>query len=260
MSDYDDEFDGPDDGAQNYDLSRHGKSWTQKETARLVELYHGGLTVAAAAATLKRTIVACKMKWISLEQDEVVLRLYGVGFNTWHAPATENQIRIDTSRQRQIMNSVNSPKLMEKYVNLNHLITLLQKGYTTCEVSFVNPQPFSKDQVSKGQLQLYTYKISDKLKDLGCDRCVVENSKGNLVVAWILTIHTSPQIDVSAPYSYKWVVDVVREQDYDDQMHREKEAMQMLQDGERARAQKDAMEALLATVPNREELLKLLGN
>ncbi len=148
---------------------------------------------------------------------------------------------------------VNSPKLSEKYVNYNHLITLLQKGYTTVEVSFHEPKTGEVPTV-------YTYKMPDKLKDLGCDRVVVENDRGVMVVAWIFLTHETPQIDVAAPYAYKWIVDVVREQDYIEQGEREKQAIKMMQDGERARAQAEALETLMASVPNREELMKLLGN
>ena len=88
---------------------------------------------------------------------------------------------------------------------------------------------------------------------------VVVDAKDRPAVAWVVKVHEAPEIDVKEPYEYKWVICHVDTAAWLEQKAKEAEAVKMLQIGERQRAQQEALDALMATVPNREELLKLLG-
>lgn len=142
-----------------------------------------------------------------------------------------------------------STKAERTIVNYNHLITLLQKGYTTVEVAF------DKER----QRRVYTYKASLTMGLQPADLAVVESPSGFEVVT-VVRVHGEPQINVKAPYKFKWVVSKVDRTAYDEQMAREKKALALLQACEGKKAQTDALETLLVSVTNREELLRLLGH
>lgn len=233
---------------------RQHMSWTAQEQQVIVNSYREGLTISTTSMMLSRPIAEVRRKFKEMRI------LQPVWFNgseqwanaSWNRPDTERQLMEVYGGIRPVQGST---QLGEKYVNMNHLITLMQKGYTTCEVQF-----YKDSHGVDTSPTIYTYKISDKIKDLGCDRCIVETDKGGYKLGWIAKIHDKPKIDVAAPYAYKWVVDVVREQDYIEQCAKEREAMAMIADGQRAKAQEEAMATLLQHVPDREALLKLLGN
>jgi len=74
----------------------------------------------------------------------------------------------------------------------------------------------------------------------------------------VAEVHKTPQIDVKQPLALKWVVQRVDFTAYNDQTDREAEAIEKLQNAERAEAQRKAIETLLGSVENRDEILKLI--
>lgn len=138
------------------------------------------------------------------------------------------------------------PNAERKHVNFNHLITMLQKGYTTVHVEF------------RAGEQKYTYKAPTTMNLVVGDKVVVEARK-ELKIATVAVVDEEPKIDIKAPYALGWVAQKIDLTAYNDQVRREDEAVALLQKGERAKAQKEAMEALLESVPDRKELFALLG-
>lgn len=136
-------------------------------------------------------------------------------------------------------------------MNFNHLITLLQKDYTTVEVQFLD----------EAASRTYTYKISNSMAAAtGVDKLVVVPvySNSTFKVAKIVAVHQEPEIDVRAPYALKWVASLVDLTAFDDQVKREKEAIDLLKKAERRRAQEAALAELLSGT-SREELMQLLN-
>jgi hypothetical protein len=137
-------------------------------------------------------------------------------------------------------------------VNFNHLVTLLQQNYTTLTVAFDGAQ---KGSPNHG----YTYKVSNEIAaTLKKDDFVVAPARDTFMVVKVLEIHEEPQIDPDTPYALKWVVQKVDMAPYADQIHREEEAVRLLQQAKRKKAQEEALEAILGSV-SREELLALLN-
>lgn len=209
--------------------AHHGTSWSTNDLNVLRSMFHNLLTVKEMARQLGRTDLAIEMKLSYLGLD-LNMRDEAQKF----FPSKHYAVLPQTKKERT-------------YVNMNHLITLLQKGYTTCEVSF-------RDRSTE---PTYTYKVSTKL-GLKVDDQVVVYGKDNMQIAFVRTVHDEPQIDVKAPYAIKWIVCRVERADYDDQVKRETEAVKMLEQAERKQAQEQALEALLGNV-NREELMKLIN-
>ncbi len=141
-----------------------------------------------------------------------------------------------------------TPIKKEPKVNYQHLLTLLQEGYTTCDVAF---KPEMEDP-------LYRYKCPTSM-GLKEGDVVVVPAKDKLAVAYVCEIHDEPEIDVTAPFDLKWVACKVDLTTYNDQKRREEEAIQMLKDGERREAKDKAMAALAEAIPNLGDLRKLLN-
>jgi hypothetical protein len=136
-------------------------------------------------------------------------------------------------------------------VNLHHLITLAQKGYTTVNVVF------SGDGSSESRF--YTYKVSDSVaKTLAPNDLVVVEANKAMKVAKVKEVHEEPQIDVRAPFAFAWVVQKVDRTAYDQQVQNEDTAVKMLEQGERRKAQKEALDTLLGSV-DREEFMRLMN-
>ncbi len=130
--------------------------------------------------------------------------------------------------------------------NLIHLITLLQKNYTTCKVKF------------EGTAKSYTYKVSlDENLQVG-DFVVVDAN--DLLSAGVITeVHETAQIDFKAPYAYKWIVQKIDMARYKEQVRKEEEVVEMLKVEQRRKEQEEALNKLLGSNINREELMKLLN-
>ena len=199
------------------EATRHGEAWGQQEEFSLESMARNHYTMSQMAHALNRTeyAIQCRLERLGLK-----------AFPTKHHEKKERNI-----------------------VNLNHLITLLQKGYTTCDVVFPG------DLARK-----WTYKISDAMsKTVEKDtQVVVPVKEGDFKVAYIWEVHKEPKIDVKSPYAFKWVICKVDRASWDDQNRREKEAMEMLEQAERKKAQKDALDVLMENV-DRERFIALLN-
>lgn len=201
---------------------RHGFPWSVNETKTLQTMVASGVPIGAIAQTLQRTESAI---------DYAVEKLNAEKLNA----------------------DISVPKKGTKIVNMNHLITMLQKGYTTLEVTFSQGPKYGREAT-------YTYKVSNAMATaLKPNDQVVVSAKDALKVVWVVKIHDAPQIDVKAPYDLKWVVCKVDRTVYDDQMAREAEAIKKLEAAERLKAQNEALAALLEGMGDREEFFKLIN-
>ena len=211
---------------------RHGRPWDAEEEFDLQNRFKKGYPVQALAQRHGRSVTG------------ITERLRKMGL-------------VDRFGQR-----IGAPTKFEvaltgtSKVNIHHIITLLQKNYTTVNVSF-------PDSTSAQRGQTYTYKVSNEiaatLKE--SDVVVVPAGPNNeFKSAIVVTVHAEPQIDVKKPYALKWVVQKIDLTAYNEQIAREKKAIEMIQIAERRTAQQRAMEILLANVDNVEELRQLLSN
>lgn len=210
--------------------SRHGAPWTSEEERQLRTMVMARTSVDQIAITLRRSITGIEAK---MEKMHLRYSSFPVAIPDKHYE-TRNVL---TERIA---------------VNTQHLIALLQKGYTTIEVSFVRGRP--------DETQKYTYKIPEEVrKRTKVDDFVVVETQHGLQVAKVKEIHEEPLIDVKAPFALKWIVCRVDRETYDDQVKRETEAVKTIERAERKAAQEKALNELLGGAMDREALQALIN-
>ena len=128
---------------------------------------------------------------------------------------------------------------------LHYLITMLQTGFTTCEVKF------------NSHGSVYTYKVKTGM--LAVDDKAVVCVDGVFKVVTVLNVHSEPVIDIHQPYILKWIVCKVDDAAYNEQTAREEQAIKQIQDDERKAARANAI-AELSSMLNVTELKRILGS
>lgn len=217
-------------GAVGWGSDRHGKPWLSREEQDLKTKFSRGYTIKQLAERHGRSEVA------------ITARLEKMGLTDSFSQRTQAPTKFEVALKGT------------SKVNIHHIITLLQKNYTTVNVAF--PE-------NRNTAQTYTYKVSNEiaatLKE--SDVVVVPTGPNNeFKSAIVVVVHPEPQIDVKKPYALKWVAQKVDLTAYNEQISREKKAIEMIQTAERRAAQERAMKVLLDNVDNVEELRQLLSN
>ena len=211
----------------------NGKTWLPSHDDKLSKLYTEGHSVARLAEVFGRT------------QVSICYRLNHLGLSNDPDLYSKSRELVPVTKKPTATKKVN---LM--HTNMQHLIALLQQGYTTVSVKF-----FGSTEGSLSQ-QIYTYKAPVSAKLAEGDLVVVPARKG-FATAKVHEVHESPQIDVKEPLALRWIVQKVDTTAYDDQTAREEQAIKMLEQAERKQAQEEALKALLGSA-DREALLQLI--
>lgn len=118
-------------------------------------------------------------------------------------------------------------------MNQNHLLALLQTGYTTLNVEFP-PDTAASLNSRIGARRLYTYKVLTEDGVKVGDTVVVDTPRDGLKLGLVVEVHKSPQINVSATFNYKWIVQKVDTSRYDVAVQKEDEFLETMQEVERA--------------------------
>lgn len=126
-------------------------------------------------------------------------------------------------------------------IRKNHVISLLQKDFTTIGVVFNDNQRFQHN---------YTYKarLSDDIKD-GQHVIVKVDGKDGYHVALVVRVDAEPQIDTDATFDYKWIVGKVDTAAYDEQVAKEEAFAKELTRIERDDERKKVLEKFTAAMP-----------
>lgn len=109
-------------------------------------------------------------------------------------------------------------------MNLNHLMSLLQDDYVTVEVAFS-----VKGVVSSNT---FTYKAPKAFNLATGDKVIVDSPTNGLTVVTVVNVHQYGDINIDAPFDYKWIVQKVDTSGYHERLNREKEFMDALRDAE----------------------------
>lgn len=232
---------------------RYGMPWTDEEYEALRTLWRdvikGRRTVIGICEKMMRPPAGVTSKLVQLnlierDQEDIVLRYARseIGASMFY-----QLMNIFPQRRNPVATTPKESTVTTP--NFHHMLTLLQEGYTTVAVVFDDQGLRSKK---------YTYKVPLTANIQMGDAVVVEGD-GILAIAKVDCVHDKPQIDVKAPYAFKWIVCKVDRAAYDDQMAREAQAIEMLEAAERARAKQDALAELMKHVPD-PAALKLLLN
>lgn len=176
-----------------------------------------------------------------------------IGKDCWKMPMDELYDRgvndvVGATFAVQVVTTSKEPTTMKH----RNMITLLQSGYKTIDVVFA------------GTHKSYVYKVSKDIEVKAGDVVVVP-AAGQVYseqpvihtvpynTALVKAVHEAPNIDLDAPYEYKWIVDVVRDADYLAQLDRETEMRKKLLEVERAAQRDELMNKIRNTYPEGSE-------
>lgn len=198
---------------------REGHDWDKQQERKLLRDFEAGYTLKDLAHRMGRTTLG-----ITYRLEKLGIDPYRSGIRPVAQPVKE-----------QIMNKM-------------HLLALLQTGYTTVQVCF--------DDNGKGQT--YTYKAPTKM-DIAVGDMLVVPARDTFSLGWVKAVDKLPKIDVKAPFEYRWVVQKVDTSAFTDQTEREAQALEQLEDAQRAEAQRKAMELLLGPTVDSSAFLALIN-
>jgi hypothetical protein len=197
--------------------SRHGHPWQLRESAFVKECFLRGKTLEYVMRYTGRSTsgITSRLR-LSFSQEAV---------QGW-ANSTEGDtnVIIITGTKEELMEGDNC-------ASIYHLVTLMQEGYTTAKAKFAVGG------------KTYTYKVPLSMGLKAGDHAVVKVG-GEFKVAEIAEVHEQPEIDVRAPYAYRWIVCKVDVEQYNETMERENKAIEALQRAERTTARERAMKKL----------------
>ena len=219
---------------------RNGSLWSAKESEQVRSMHRNLYSTAAIAKELGRTELSIqyRLKLMGLEENPI-----------------KNELTVNIPKGTLAMPSGKPKKVNLMHANMQHLIALLQKGYTTITVAFGGGSMGSSH---------YTYKAPSNLAStLAKDDMVVvpvcQGGSNNFKVAYVVEVHAEPQIDINKPLALAWIVQKVDCTAYDDQTAREAEAIKSVEVAQRRQAQEEALATLLGTTEDREAFLKLIS-
>lgn len=152
--------------------------------------------------------------------------------------------------------------------NLNHLVSLLQEGYTTIGVIFAATQPQDFDDSApwngnrppQGQLpraQVYTYKCH--FECVPGDLVILPpSSEGKLPsIGTVVRVDDEPELNFEAGIEYKWAVGRVMLDAYNDILAREKNLIKMLRENEKKTQRQKLLESYQLSLPDDPESRKI---
>lgn len=146
-----------------------------------------------------------------------------------------------------------------------HLYTLLDTTHTTIKVAFgkaARTAP-SRNRDAMEELpksapeQTFTYKVRKDWNVAVDDAVVVESPQNGLQIVRVVEVHASPQIDLDAPFEYKWVIQKIDRAEHDAQVAKEHEFNQMMLEVERTRQRELTLNDLRTHLPEGSEARRL---
>jgi len=148
-----------------------------------------------------------------------------------------------------------------------HLLALLQTGFTTIETVFADESNYmhhTRQVIGSGAstplAKRYTYKalLSDNLQEGDC--VVVDSPSRGLTLVTVVAVHSTPKIDLDAPFTYKWIVQKVDRSTYDDTMEKEATFMGAMLEVERVRQRETLLKDFTMHLPEGSEARTMFDN
>lgn len=146
-------------------------------------------------------------------------------------------------------------------INHNHVLSLLQEQYTTINISFDNDMtdedPPYRARNRGQQAKRYTYKarLCDNIK--AGDHVIVDTPHNGLTIVVVESIDPTPNINLSAPFPYKWIVQKVDRTVYDELVRREEAFRLALVEVERQKQREAVLKDINEHLPPDSEARKL---
>lgn len=150
-------------------------------------------------------------------------------------------------------------------INHNHILSLLQTGFTTVNVTFETEDVVDVQQPDRAfpnrtrsrRVKEYTYKalLTDDIK--AGDYVVVESPQSGLVIVQVTSVDAKPRIDLEVPFSYKWIVQKIDTARYQELLRQEQEFKDALLEVERVKQREAVMKSFQEVLPEGSEARKL---
>lgn len=135
--------------------------------------------------------------------------------------------------------------------NMNHLVSLLQEGYTTVGVVFGN--------VFDGQATSRVYTYKSHVECIEGDLVIVPPSVNTKLpsIATVVRVDDEPDLNFESGIEYKWLIARVDTSAYDKIVENEKKMVKVLRDGERAKQRRALLDAYQLELPADGEARKI---
>jgi len=145
-------------------------------------------------------------------------------------------------------------------LNHNHILSLLQTGFTTVGVTFEVNMDANFDPTLRTRNQRvkeYTYKAleSDNLQ-VG-DLVVVDSPSEGMVIVRVTRVDSKPRIDLDVPFSYKWIVQKIDRTRYDNLLKQEADFKEALVEVERVKQREAVLKSFQEHLPEGSEARKM---
>lgn len=139
-------------------------------------------------------------------------------------------------------------------INHNHILSLLQTGFTTIKVTFdlsMDPEvdPVLRARNRNTRVQEYTYKALEADNVQVGDYVVVDSPQDGLTITKVTAVDKTPKIDLSAPFPYKWIVQKIDVGRYNDLLKQEEEFKDALVEVERQKQQEAVLKDFQERLP-----------
>ena len=150
-------------------------------------------------------------------------------------------------------------------INHNHILSLLQTGFTTIAVTFDFEADASTDPVLRARnrnnrVQEYTYKALESDNIQVGDFVVVDSPSNGFTIVQVVRVDAKPRIELNAPFSYKWIVQKVDRTRYEELLKQEQQFNDALVEVERVKQREAVMESFQEVLPEGTEARKLFEN
>lgn len=172
-------------------------------------------------------------------------------------------------------------------MNNRHLLSLLQNNFRTVHVVFgaemnyeqqapassinASVAPWDQPAPKRGQPQApvpsndfaqvpqkaYVYKCHNDLAVEVGSAVVVMRDNGQLTLATAVRIDDFADIDLSAEYNYKWIVDVVSTDLYSGLLKKEADFNRLVTEAQRAKLREETLQSFKSVLPTEGEAAKL---
>ena len=147
-------------------------------------------------------------------------------------------------------------------INHNHILSLLQTGFTTIAVAFdynadADTDPVLRARNRSTRVKEYSYKalLTDNIK-VG-DLVVVDSPSEGLIIVQVIRVDAKPRIELDAPFAYKWIVQKIDRSRYDNLLAQEAEFKEALVEVERVKQREAVMKSFQEVLPEGSEARKL---
>lgn len=157
--------------------------------------------------------------------------------------------------------------------NLNHLVSLLQEGYTTIGVVFAAgaapvakpeddfapwyPQMAPVHRDATAGAQIYTYKCH--FECIVGDMVIVPPSGAGKLpsIATVVRLDSEPELNFESGVEYKWAIGRVDTSAYDNTMQRERDLIRMLRENQKKEQRAKLLASYQLSLPEDENSRKI---